>query len=161
MNWILNHLERSKPMSECPKYKKLREAIDAADSAVAKLEGQEYFFGVPIPPVSAPKFDDYTAEVASAQVSFDSQLAFIEGARWQFNQIYPQGTGDAPVEYRARHPDNPPYSTEADAYVKKLFPCEPPCDSFGVCENCGDSLIFGAGYAFGLKATHTKSGGEE
>lgn len=56
-----------------------------------------------------------------------------------------------------RHPDNPPLSAEAEAYVAKVFKCEPPCDSFGVCSNCCEAIVFGAGYNFGLAAEKARS----
>lgn len=33
-------------------------------------------------------------------------------------------------------------SESVEEYIKRLFPCEKPCDSYGVCDNCsGASLI--------------------
>lgn len=47
---------------------------------------------------------------------------------------------------------NFPYSEKAKEYVSKAFPCEPPCDSLGVCSNCTEELCFGSGYNFGYHA---------
>ncbi len=41
---------------------------------------------------------------------------------------------------------------EAKAYVTRLFTCEPPCDSYGVCDHCIEAAIFHAGYNFGFRA---------
>lgn len=41
-------------------------------------------------------------------------------------------------------------SEKADDYTKKLFPCTPPCDAYGVCENCCEKTVFRVGYKFGL-----------
>lgn len=43
-------------------------------------------------------------------------------------------------------------SKEAVEYAAKLFPCEKPCDSFGVCDGCCEAKCFWAGYNFGNKA---------
>lgn len=40
----------------------------------------------------------------------------------------------------------------AQKYADKLWPCEPPCDSYGVCENCIERSIFHSGYNFGARA---------
>lgn len=50
-----------------------------------------------------------------------------------------------------------PVSTEALKFADKLFPCEKPCDSFGVCEGCCERNIFLAGYNFGYRAAKTLS----
>lgn len=47
---------------------------------------------------------------------------------------------------------NYPLSGEAQAFIAKVMPCQPPCDSYGVCENCCDSTTFGAGYNMGWRA---------
>jgi hypothetical protein len=41
------------------------------------------------------------------------------------------------------------------AYIAKMFPCEKPCDYFGLCENCSNANIFKAGYNFGVN--HNKN----
>lgn len=33
----------------------------------------------------------------------------------------------------------------ANEYSSAKFPCEPPCDSYGICSDCGDALCFWAG----------------
>ena len=43
-------------------------------------------------------------------------------------------------------------SEDAQRYVDKLWQCEPPCDSFGICDNCAEKTIFRIGYAYGVKA---------
>jgi len=45
---------------------------------------------------------------------------------------------------------------KAKIFADKLFPCEPPCDSYGVCSNCCERMTFEAGYEFGLKAEREK-----
>lgn len=45
-------------------------------------------------------------------------------------------------------------SDEALQYADKLFPCEPPCDTYGICEGCSERTIFHAGYNFGVKEKH-------
>lgn len=47
-------------------------------------------------------------------------------------------------------------SPEAQAYADKLWPCQPPCDSYGVCENCCERTLFHAGYNFGCRAQREK-----
>lgn len=49
-----------------------------------------------------------------------------------------------------------PVSIEAKNYADKLFPCEKPCDSYGVCEGCLDRIVFLAGYNFGYRALSTQ-----
>ena len=39
---------------------------------------------------------------------------------------------------------------DAQAYVDRMFPCEKPCDSYGVCDNCIDRSLFQAGYNFAM-----------
>jgi hypothetical protein len=51
---------------------------------------------------------------------------------------------------------NEPLSAEAKAWTEKMFPCEPPCDSFGVCEACINRHLFHAGYNFGYRAGKTE-----
>lgn len=48
--------------------------------------------------------------------------------------------------------NNTPYSKEAKDFIAKVYPCEPPCDSYGVCSNCCDEANFGAGYNMGYRA---------
>lgn len=45
-----------------------------------------------------------------------------------------------------------PRSKDATEYAARLFPCEPPCDSYGVCSNCIEQKIFFIGYGFGYQA---------
>lgn len=45
---------------------------------------------------------------------------------------------------------------KAKIFADKLFPCEPPCDSYGVCSNCCERMTFEAGYEFGFKAEREK-----
>ncbi len=47
---------------------------------------------------------------------------------------------------------NPPLSADAIAFIEKIFPCEPSCDSFAICEACMEASIFIAGYNFGYRA---------
>lgn len=47
---------------------------------------------------------------------------------------------------------NEPLSTEAIAYMDKLFPCTKPCDSYGICDGCAERVCFEAGYNFGYRA---------
>ena len=51
---------------------------------------------------------------------------------------------------------NFPLSEKAKEYIDKLFPCEPPCDSYGVCEHCCEKTIFRAGYNFGARSANSK-----
>lgn len=51
---------------------------------------------------------------------------------------------------------NEPVSQDAAAYMDKLFPCEKPCDSFGICDGCYERVIFLAGYNFGYRAADYK-----
>lgn len=32
-----------------------------------------------------------------------------------------------------------------ESYIKRVFPCETPCDSFGLCENCFDANLIRVG----------------
>ena len=32
-----------------------------------------------------------------------------------------------------------------EEYIKKNFPCEPPCDSYGICDNCCDATLIEVG----------------
>lgn len=43
-------------------------------------------------------------------------------------------------------------SAEAAIYADKLFKCEPPCDSYGICSNCSERNVFQAGYNFGRRS---------
>lgn len=56
-----------------------------------------------------------------------------------------------------------PLSDEAKAYVAKVFPCEPPCDSWGVCSNCCERTVFLAGYNIGYRvgAEHERTQAKE
>lgn len=47
---------------------------------------------------------------------------------------------------------NVPYSEEAKAFVAKCFPCEPPCDSYGICSNCAEEVCFASGFNMGHRA---------
>src|SRR5574343_107631 len=49
----------------------------------------------------------------------------------------------------------PELSLEAKAFVAKMFPCEPPCDSYGVCSNCCEASVLYAGYNMGLSAAES------
>jgi hypothetical protein len=44
----------------------------------------------------------------------------------------------------------------AQAFHDRMFPCEPPCDSYGVCDNCCEANVFRAGYNFGRDFNNTK-----
>lgn len=46
---------------------------------------------------------------------------------------------------------NPTRDEDAEQYIKKMFPCESPCDSFGICDSCTERNIFESGYNFGIK----------
>jgi hypothetical protein len=48
-----------------------------------------------------------------------------------------------------------PVSSEALEYMDKMFECEKPCDSYGICDNCYEQSIFLAGYNFGYRAAKT------
>lgn len=48
---------------------------------------------------------------------------------------------------------NAPLTKEAKEYIAKMFPCEVPCDSYGICPGCAEAAVFGAGYNFGYRAT--------
>jgi len=47
---------------------------------------------------------------------------------------------------------NCPLSQEALAFCDRMWPCEPPCDSYGVCSNCCEKTIHHAGYNHGYRA---------
>jgi len=32
-----------------------------------------------------------------------------------------------------------------ESYIARVFPCEPPCDSFGVCDNCSNATLIRVG----------------
>jgi hypothetical protein len=50
-------------------------------------------------PVSAPKFDIFKAiEGRKSHLGLHGDSQFVKGARWQFNQIYPQGQSDTQAE---------------------------------------------------------------
>ena len=52
-------------------------------------------------------------------------------------------------------------SAEEAAYrAKVLSPCEPPCDSYGVCDSCCERHLYLAGYARGLKAERERGAAE-
>ena len=40
-------------------------------------------------------------------------------------------------------PDSKP--SKVDEFIKRVFPCSPPCDSFGICENCCDAILIKKG----------------
>jgi len=48
-------------------------------------------------------------------------------------------------------------SDRAKILVDKLFQCEPPCDSYGVCTNCNEQGIFQSGYNLGHDAHRIES----
>lgn len=55
-----------------------------------------------------------------------------------------------------------PISPEAQTWLDKHLPCEPPCDSYGVCSNCSDAKLFRVGYGFALPViAQTVKDGEE
>lgn len=43
-----------------------------------------------------------------------------------------------------------------DKYIDRVFPCEPPCDSFGVCENCCTATKIRAGESLARKEFPTR-----
>lgn len=43
-----------------------------------------------------------------------------------------------------------PIKTVRD-YIERVFPCEPPCDSWGVCDNCTDAGLICVGMELTLK----------
>lgn len=45
-----------------------------------------------------------------------------------------------------------PIAEETKAYIERNFPCEPPCSSLGVCDNCCEKTVFLAGYNHGYRA---------
>lgn len=49
-----------------------------------------------------------------------------------------------------------PLSQDAKDFVAKVFKCEPPCDSWGVCSECIDLANFQAGYNFGFRAQEAR-----
>lgn len=53
-----------------------------------------------------------------------------------------------------------PFSKEAENYVADVYPCEPPCDSYGICSNCHEKLCFGAGYNLGYRAAKATAQGD-
>jgi len=59
---------------------------------------------------------------------------------WAISRHEPKERKDAPL------------SEEAKAFIEKVFPCEPPCDSYGVCDNCCEKVVFQAGYNIGYRA---------
>jgi len=50
-----------------------------------------------------------------------------------------------------------PLSEEAQEYADRMFKCEPPCDSYGVCDPCIERACFEAGYGFGVLAERERS----
>lgn len=38
-----------------------------------------------------------------------------------------------------------------------MFPCTPPCDSFGVCDNCCEARIFDVGFVRGADSYSSKA----
>ena len=55
---------------------------------------------------------------------------------------------------------NEPLSDKAKSFMTEMFKCEPPCDSFGVCEACIEKHLFQAGYNFGYRA-HAEEVGKD
>lgn len=55
---------------------------------------------------------------------------------------------------RIKNPDctKAPLSQEAIDFADKIFECEPPCDSYGVCADCVNESSFLAGYDIGYRA---------
>jgi len=45
-----------------------------------------------------------------------------------------------------------PISKEAQEFADKIFPCQQPCDSYGICTECAERTCFLAGYNFGYRA---------
>jgi hypothetical protein len=45
-----------------------------------------------------------------------------------------------------------PLSPQAQRFADKMFECEKPCDSYGVCDPCIQRALFIAGYNFGYRA---------
>lgn len=36
-------------------------------------------------------------------------------------------------------------------FMDRIYPCTPPCDSFGICNGCHERSCFAVGYGFGSK----------
>lgn len=45
-----------------------------------------------------------------------------------------------------------PLSQEAIDFADRVFKCEPPCDSLGVCSECCEESVYLAGYDIGYRA---------
>jgi hypothetical protein len=57
----------------------------------------------------------------------------------------------------SKRTENEPYDEDTSIYVQKLFKCEPPCDSYGVCSNCNEETIFHAGFNKGFDKSTKQS----
>lgn len=57
----------------------------------------------------------------------------------------------------SKRTENEPYDEDTNSYVQKLFKCEPPCDSYGICSNCNDETIFHAGFNKGFDKSTKQS----
>ncbi len=44
---------------------------------------------------------------------------------------------------------------KSQAYADRLFPCEKPCSSWGVCDNCSERLLFRVGYNMAIKSKNS------
>ena len=40
-----------------------------------------------------------------------------------------------------------------ESYIARVFPCEPPCDSYGICENCSEATLIRIGAELQAKQT--------
>jgi hypothetical protein len=56
---------------------------------------------------------------------------------------------------------NEPLSKETEEFIARMFVCEPPCDSYGICEACMEETIFLAGYNFGYRASEKRVPGKQ
>jgi len=50
---------------------------------------------------------------------------------------------------------NPKIKARMESLIKKLdMECKPPCDSYGICDNCGEAILVRIGFKAGLTACY-------
>ena len=48
-------------------------------------------------------------------------------------------------------------TAEQDSWRNRVLRCEPPCDSFGICDNCHDAKVFDVGFIRGAEQYSQKA----
>lgn len=89
--------------------------------------------------------DAKTLAEANQRISYlENEVEYWAKFAKRTQTIYQSKTGPIPI------------SQEAQVFVNKLYPCEPPCDSYGICSNCYDHSNFECGYVMAFRAEQSR-----